>query len=392
MNGLEGVWDAVLRIGENKLRTFLTMLGIIIGVTAVILLVSVGQGASSSVTSQLEGLGSNLISVTGGGGVQLTAADAQELEQRVPTITAAVPVLNVPNGTVARGRASYSTTVEGTWPQYATIRDLKMAQGRFLQPLDESYRLPVAVIGQTVAQELFGGGPVIGQSLEVNGTEVTVVGELAPIGSSFGQNNDDVVFLPLSLAQQIAGTNRVNQIMAQARSAQDAQLAANHIATVMDLEHGQPGESEPPVRVFNQTQLLSALGTATQTLTMMLAAIAAISLVVGGIGIMNIMLVTVSERTREIGIRKALGATRRNILVQFLTESAVLSLAGGVIGMAVGVAGSLVIDRLMHFPPVVAWSAIVGAFVFSAAVGLFFGVYPAMRAAALDPVEALRYE
>ncbi|MDI3317849.1 MAG: ABC transporter permease [Bacillota bacterium] len=392
MSWVESIWDALLRIGENKLRTFLTMLGIIIGVAAVILLVSVGQGACSSVTAQLEGLGSNLISVTPAGGVQLTAADAQELVGRVPTITAAVPVVTVPNGTVARGRLSYATTVEGTWPQYAAIRDLKVARGRFLQALDENRRLPVAVIGQTVAQELFGGGPAVGQTMEVDGTEVTVVGELAPVGSSFGQNNDDVVFIPLSLAQELAGTDRVGQIMAQARSSQDAQLAANHIATVMDLEHGQPGESQPPVRVFNQTQLLSALGTATQTLTLMLAAIAAISLVVGGIGIMNIMLVTVSERTREIGIRKALGATRRNILAQFLTESAVLSLAGGVVGMAVGTAGSLVIDRLMGFPAVVSWSAILGAFAFAAAVGLFFGVYPAMRAAALDPVEALRYE
>lgn len=389
MDFLEMLKIAVSHLARNKMRSGLTALGVVIGVAAVISLVSVGEGASYAVTSQVQKLGSNLITVSTmrhlGGKLEL--GDAQMLLERVPSIVNSVPSVTASASAKWLNR-TYETTVEGSTPGYAAVLNVSVAQGRFLLPEDVSERRKVAVVGQTVVEELFQGSPPIGQSIMLNGQQFTVVGVLAPKGGGIGRDYDDTILIPVTTAMRLIGTTTLNAIYCQARSADDAKAAVDHILVIFEKKLRRPDL----VRVFSQDELIQTVGSVTGTMTTMLGAIGGISLLVGGIGIMNIMLVSVAERTKEIGIRKAVGAKRRDILLQFLVESVVVSLVGGVTGVALGAGGSAAISRFSGFATRISPAAVLLGFCFSLAVGLFFGVYPAMRAASLDPVEALRRE
>ncbi len=372
----------------GKLRAFLTMLGIIIGVGAVIALISIGQAATGSVTSQIQALGSNLITVTPlqmNGAVLYYPQDVAWLKQVVPQISADAPLMT---GAVTSdyGAQSYSTTLMGTTPPSLKIQGRSLAAGRYIIASDVNYRRDVAVIGQTVEQQLFGVRSGLGQTIYVNGTPLAVVGVLKTAGGSFGANEDDVILTPITTAEEILGTNRISSIIAEARSSSVAPLAVAQIEAVMDTRFA----NQNAAMVVSQDQILSTLSTITSTLTLMLGGIAGISLLVGGIGIMNIMLVTVAERTREIGLRKAIGARRGAILTQFLVESGILSLLGGAIGAALGSLGAKLMASALGWSGGVASSSIVLALGFSLVVGIVFGMWPAMRASRLDPIEALR--
>ncbi len=385
---LESMRMAWRSLMMGKLRAFLTMLGIIIGVGAVIALISIGQAATGSVTSQIQALGSNLITVTpmrSAGAVLYYPQDVAWLKQVVPQISADAPLMT---GQVTSdyGSQSYATTLMGTSPASLQIQGRKLAAGRYIIASDVTYRRAVAVIGPTVEQQLFGVTSGLGKTIYVNGTPLAVIGVLQSAGGSFGANADDVILTPVTTAEEILGTNQVSSIIAEARSSDIAPLAVAQIEAVMDARFA----SQNAAVVVSQDQILSALSTITNTLTLMLGGIAGISLLVGGIGIMNIMLVTVAERTREIGLRKAIGARRGAILTQFLVESGILSLVGGAIGALLGGLGATLMARALGWSGGVATNSIVLALGFSLVVGIVFGMWPAMRASRLDPIEALR--
>ncbi len=372
----------------GKLRAFLTMLGIIIGVGAVIALISIGQAATGSVTSQIQSLGSNLITITplrSSGAVLYYPQDITWLKQMVPQISADAPLMT---GQVTSdyGAQTYSTSLMGTTPDSLKIQGRTLAAGRYIIASDVTYRRDVAVVGQTVEQQLFGAGSAMGQTIYVNGTPLTVIGVLNTAGGSFGANEDDVILTPITTAEEILGTNQITSVIAEARSATVAPLAAAQIEAVMDTRFANTNAA----MVVSQDQILSTLSTITSTLTLMLGGIAGISLLVGGIGIMNIMLVTVAERTREIGLRKAIGARRGAILTQFLVESGILSLVGGAIGALLGSLGAKIMATALGWSGGVDSSSIILALGFSLVVGVVFGMWPAMRASRLDPIEALR--
>ncbi|MDA8345602.1 MAG: ABC transporter permease [Thermaerobacter sp.] len=371
----------------GKLRAFLTMLGIIIGVGAVIALISIGQAATSSVTSQVQALGSNLITVTPirSSGAVLYPQDAQWLKQVVPQISQDAPLLTG-SVTALYGSKTYTTTVMGTTPPSLKIQGRTLAEGRYLVPSDITFRRRVAVIGQTVVQNLFPGQNPLGQTIEANGTPLVVVGVLKASGGAFGANQDDVILTPVTTAEEIVNTTQISAIIAEARSSSVAPLAVAQIEAVMNHRF----QNQNAANVLSQDQILSTLSTITSTLTLMLGGIAGISLLVGGIGIMNIMLVTVTERTREIGLRKAIGAKRSAILLQFLVESSILSLIGGAIGALLGSGGASILSHALGWQSGVNGPAVILALVFSLAVGMVFGIWPAMRASRLDPIEALR--
>ncbi|MHB8946400.1 MAG: ABC transporter permease [Bacillota bacterium] len=392
MNIFESIRLAWGGLVGNKLRSSLTMLGVIIGVASVIALVSIGQGARTMVTEQIQGLGSNLIMVTPRGAVgRLYLQDVADLTSRVPELAAAIPDLTR-QLTIKWGTSEYSTTIEGTAPGYEQIRNHNVAEGRFLIQSDLDQRRHVAVVGYKVYTDLFGERDPIGEQILINGSSFTVVGLMEEKGQGLGTNSDDRVIIPISTAQRMMGTNRIQTILAQARSSDQAAPAVARITAIYEKKFPtQNPPNDDAIMVQSQDQILSTVNTATQTMTLMLGGIAGVSLIVGGIGIMNIMLVSVTERTREIGIRKAIGAKRRDILAQFLVESMILSLTGGLIGVLMGI-GLGRLGSLVNIPSTVSIASIITAFVFSAAVGLFFGIYPAMKAAVLDPIEALRYE
>jgi len=390
MSIFESIRVAWLGIFGNKLRSALTMLGVIIGVAAVIALVSVGEGATSSVSSQIEGLGANLIVISAarGSGVSLTLADCEEVVNRVPSIVHAVPSL--PNSATVKWQNTNLewVSIEGTTADYLEVRSRTLAYGRFIDGQDVAERGKVAVVGQTILDDLVSTGTPIGQTISILGQQFTIVGVLAEKGSTMGQDQDSIVLIPITTAQRLFGTTTISSIYAQAQSREVAQLAVSHATAVLEKWFGK----EDVVNVQSQDQILETLDTMTQTLSLMLGAIAGISLLVGGIGIMNIMLVSVTERTKEIGTRKAFGAKKWDITVQFLVESIILSVSGGLIGIIFGASGAMVISRLAGWNSGVSITAILVSFLFAASVGLFFGVYPAVKAASLDPIEALRYE
>ncbi len=380
---------AVRALVLQRLRTMLAMLGVIIGITAVIALLSVGTAASDSVTSKVSGLGAQVIDITpmGQSGVTLDTEDVGWLLRRVREISAAAPIIS---GSVTsyQGGKTWSTTLIGTTPGALAIEGRSVAIGRDFTRSEAANDASVAVIGSTTAKELFSGSDPIGRQITVDGVPLTIVGEMQTEGTSqgFGQDPDDEIVVPIALAQDIVGTSDLSMIVASARSASYVPLAVGHLEAVLDTRFG----TTDAANVQSAAALGSTLSSITSILTLLLAGIAGISLLVGGIGIMNIMLVTVAERTREIGLRKAIGAKNRDISLQFLLEACLLSVTGGLIGAGAGIGGGILIERAFGWSPLIDWQGVTIALAFSVAVGILFGLWPALRASALDPVEALR--
>lgn len=420
MNLWESLLSALQGLLANKLRSVLTILGIIIGVGAVITLVSVGEGVQAFVNQQFEEIGTNLLFVTpdfgnSGGFVSqrraarfssLTLQDARVLEDpfRVPDVVAVVPEVQGPVQVVVGNR--YATTLaRGTSPDYPQVRNHYPIAGGFFTEQDMERSGRAVVLGQTVVKALFPEQAYpVGRAIDVNGVRFQVVGILEEKGESGPTDQDDVIFVPLTTARRWlfpqpdqSGDYTVDVIYVQARDEDRMEAAIQQVAETLRQQHGITFRDEDDFFIFSQEEILDLFGQITGILTVFLAAIAGISLLVGGIGIMNIMLVSVTERTREIGLRKAVGARQRDILVQFLVEAVMLSMIGGLVGIGLGSVGAQLISTIaqdagQEFRAVISLRAVLTATLFSAAVGLFFGIYPARRAARLNPIDALRYE
>ena len=409
MNLWSSFVEALDSLSSNKLRSALTILGIVIGVGAVIALVSIGRGAQSTITDSIQGIGTNLLFVISGAmsenvrnpkPITLQDADAINDPFLAPHVVGVAPVLQN-RGEVSFGGESTITTVEGVTPDYTKVRNYPVTEGEFISQEHMLGRAAVAVIGVDTADTLFGRKEgLIGESIRIEGQPFRIIGILkSKGGSSFG-SGDDIVLVPLTTAQarlsRRANRDRVDMLIVQAISAKDVPQANEEIAQILRTRH-RSAIGEDDFTVMTQQDFLNTASTITNVLTIFLGGIAAISLLVGGIGIMNIMLVSVTERTREIGLRKAVGAHKIDILVQFLTESAVLILIGGLIGIGLGWAIAYTVGQIAQandapINPTINLDIVLLATIFSAAVGLFFGLYPANRAASLEPVEALRYE
>ena len=392
---------------RNKMRAALTMLGIIIGVSAVIAMVSIGQGASASVQAQIESIGTNLLFVSAGaqnvGGVRsgtgdtgtntLTVDDLDAIKREVPSVSMVTPSVNARSQMVA-GNMNWNTNLTGVSEQYPEIRKWPVVTGSFFTDADVRTAARTLVIGQTLADNLFPGADPIGQDIRINSLPFRVVGVMAKKGQDQqGRDQDDVAFAPFTTVQKkILGRDRVQIAYVSAISQDATYTAQDQITELLRQRHKLSANEPSDFTVRNMTDIAEAANETSKTMTILLACIAGVSLLVGGIGIMNIMLVSVTERTREIGIRMAIGARSSAVRTQFLIESIVLSLTGGTIGIILGIVLSLVIPAFLGWPTLVSMMAIVGSVLFSAAVGIFFGYYPARKAAALDPIEALRYE
>jgi putative ABC transport system permease protein len=393
MKSMQAVKMAFKAIASNKMRSFLTMLGIIIGVFAVIMLISVGQGATSSVTTQIEGLGSNMliVGITAKKPYELTLDDLNSLKG-IDGISAISPLLSA-NSKAKAGTKNYDTSIEGASTGYDAIRSLTVKQGRFLKESDMQNRSAVAVIGPELAEKLFGTRDVLGNTFSVLGRDFLIVGVLEEKGSTMGQSNDNKAIIPFTTAQRIMKRTKISQFYVSATSADTVKSVESEVTKFLNRRmDATDSNGNDNYRVFNQSDILGTLNTVTGTLTAMLGGIAGISLLVGGIGIMNIMLVSVSERTREIGIRKAIGAQRSDILMQFLVEAVAISLTGGIIGLGFGYLGVGVLSRVFNMDLTISMGVAALALGFSMMVGVGFGLYPANRASKLRPIEALRYE
>ncbi|MGD0455252.1 MAG: ABC transporter permease [Solirubrobacteraceae bacterium] len=414
MIGLETMRIAWGGITANKLRSGLTILGMTIGVASVIILIAVGNGSSNAVKSQIQSLGTNVLLVMAGAGrggvrasssasISLTKGDAEALQNKdlAPDVKSASPVVNASSVKLVYGGSSFEpSSFIGTTPSYLTAHSYKLAEGASLTSDDVSKHRRVAVIGQEVVQELFAGQSAVGQNMKVNGSNFEVVGVLANFevvgvlakkGTNGTTNEDDVVMAPITTVQSaLTGAGSIDSITVEAKSESSLDAAEGEVTQIIEERHKIKNTSEPGFSVLNQGSLLSTSSSSSSVFTTLLGEVAAISLLVGGIGVMNIMLVSVTERTREIGIRKAVGARRSDILTQFLTEAVLVSLIGGITGVAVGVLGSQF--KIAGVQPEIATYSIFLAFGAALASGLFFGTYPAARAARLRPIEALRFE
>lgn len=381
---------AIKSIWSNKMRSFLTMLGIIIGISSVIVLVGIGEGTKQQVQSQIEKLGTNLITVNIVGKRTKSFADEEidELKSK-PGIKEIAPTLTQNNIDVKAGSKSTNTTVEASTPEYSNIRKTYVSYGRFLNKRDIDNRYKVAVIGIDTANDLFGTTNVIGKVVNINGINFSIVGVLEAQGSSMGGSGDDKIILPISTAQRLFENTDIKTFYVEATDKDKVSEAMSYLQLFLNKKFNNDTDS---YRLFDQTSLLSTANETNSSMTMMLTGIAAISLIVGGIGIMNIMLVSVIERTREIGIRKAIGAKRRIILLQFLMESAIISCLGGIIGVLTGFLIAYFAQTVLKMTVVISSSVVIGAVAFSVFVGILFGMYPASKASKLNPIEALRFE
>jgi putative ABC transport system permease protein len=407
MNLLAIIKVAARALGRNKLRTALTMLGIIIGVGAVIVLVSIGQGAQAMVLDQISSMGTNMMYIMPGninfGGAALGAGaantltddDVNAMEREVPTIAAASPVVNS-SGQLMFGNENWFVRIQGTNDKFPEIRTWKVEQGEFFTDADVRSASRVIVLGKTVAEKLFAGVDPIGETIRVRNLPFRVVGVLSAKGQSMvGQDQDDTAVMPYTtvqrklLGQQIPS---INQAMVSAVSQQATTITQQQITLLLRQRHRIAAGEADDFLVRNMTDAAQTFTQLTTIMTLLLGSIAAISLVVGGIGIMNIMLVSVTERTREIGIRMAVGARPNYVRLQFLTESLVLSLMGGLIGVLIGGGIAALVSKLLGWPTLVSALSVLISFAFATIIGIFFGYYPAHKAAALDPIEALRYE
>jgi putative ABC transport system permease protein len=410
MKAAATVQMATAALGTNRLRTALTALGVIIGVGAVVTMMAIGAGARVRIAQQIQSLGSNVIIVLSGsitaGGVRLgsgsqltiTEEDAWGIQREVPSVEVAAPVMR--GGVqIVFGSSNWSTALQGVTPEYFQARDWPVASGRLLTWDDVDAAGKVVVLGQSVAENLFGGTDPLEQTVRIKQVPFTVIGVLARKGQSArGEDQDDTVVVPLSTAKRkVLGVSQANArsvgtILVKVADAGRMTEAESQIRDLLRQRHRLQQHEDDDFTIRNLSEILASQEAASRALSLLLAAVAAVSLVVGGIGIMNIMLVSVTERTREIGLRRAVGARRRDILSQFLAEAIFVSLAGGLIGIGVGVVGSYAIGYMFQWSVLVSWSAVLPAFLFAAAVGVFFGYYPARKASRLKPIEALRYE
>jgi putative ABC transport system permease protein len=405
MIAVEALRAALGGVGANKLRSSLTILGMTIGVASVIVLIAVGNGSSKAVQRNIERLGTNVLLViaapsnAGAGAsttppISLEKADASALQSRAeaPDVKSAAPVVNASDATLVSGGTSYQPSqFVGTTSSYFEARGYELASGEAFTSADQTDHRRVAVIGPTVAQNLFAGGDPVGQTIKVNGVGFQVVGRTASKGATGAQDQDDVVIAPLSAVQDtLTGYGSINQIVVQAASRDQLDAAQSEVTSVLSGRHDVTDPTNPGFQVINQGSILQASSETNSVFTTLLGAVAAISLLVGGIGVMNIMLVSVTERTREIGIREAIGARRGDILSQFLTEAVLVSTIGGLTGVALGILGSRF--EIAGVRPVIATYSVFLAFGAAVLAGLFFGTYPASRAARLRPIEALRFE
>jgi putative ABC transport system permease protein len=394
----------------NKLRSALTMLGIVIGVASVIATVAIGSGATQRIQEQIASIGSNIIMVIpgsttssgmrmgSGNAVTLTEADTRELVAQCPDVALAAPMVRG-GAQVVYGNNNWATIIYGVTPDYLSIRDFSVADGAEFTQQDVDGANKVALLGKTVVDNLFGGAEPVGQMIRVKNVPFNVVGVLTPKGqSSQGQDQDDVILLPISTAKRkviginSANADAVNAIMMQAKSGAQIPAAQEEAKALLRQRHHLQAVEADDFTVRNLQELFAAQEASSNIMAMMLAAVASVSLIVGGIGIMNIMLISVRERTREIGLRQAIGAKTRDILTQFLVEAVTLSVAGGFVGILLGIGASALISHIAGWATAVGPGAVLLAVFFSALVGIVFGYYPARKAAYLDPIEALRYE
>jgi putative ABC transport system permease protein len=403
--GGETLRIALNGIFANKLRSGLTILGMTIGVASVIVLIAVGNGSSKAVQSSIEALGTNVLLVESGfsfGGstasaaaapVSLTIADANAINNKsqAPDVEAAAPSVSASPTLVYNGTSYSPSSFVGTTPPYATAHDYTVQTGTFFTNQQVKDHARVVVLGPTVVSELFDGADPVGDTIQINGVDFQVIGVTTPKGTNGVTNEDDVAFAPITAVQdELTGYGSINSITVQAKSEADLNTAEAEVTSIIEQDHNVTDTADPGFEVINQGSLLSASSSTSGVFTTLLGEVAAISLLVGGIGVMNIMLVSVTERTREIGIRKAIGARRSDILTQFLTEAVLVSTFGGVTGVALGIIGSQFKIAGVH--PAIALYSVFLAFGAAILTGLFFGTYPASRAAAMRPIEALRFE
>ena len=406
---LSSAWKIAYRsLRANRMRSILTMLGMVIGVSAVIAMVAIGAGANERIAAQISSIGSNLLLVLPGsttsGGLRsgfgsaptLTMADARAIGRELPAVRLAAPSIRS-TSPVVYGNQNWSTLIQGVTPEYFEIREYRLTEGRFFTADEVDASSKVAVVGRTVVRNLFGDESPVGEILRIKRVPFTIVGVLAEKGQSpQGQDQDDIIIAPITTVQnRLVGSGHpgsVGVIIAQAVDRESIGEAEREMVSLLRQRHRIGSGQEEDFSVRNLSEMLAVAEASTRVMSLLLGAIASVSLLVGGIGIMNIMLVSVTERTREIGIRLAVGARERDILVQFLIEAVSLSVAGGAVGILLGVGGSLLISRFAGWSTLISPGAVLVAFSFSAAVGIFFGFYPARKASRLDPIEALRHE
>jgi putative ABC transport system permease protein len=408
MDFLQTLKIALRALRTNKMRSFLTMLGIIIGIAAVIAMMAVGSGASYVISQQIASIGSNIILVvpgsttsgglrTGSGGAQsLTSDDAKAIMNECPSVESAAPTVRS-SGLVVYGNMNWSTLIMGATPEMFDIREWGVSSGRTISQQDGDGAAKVCLLGQTVVDNLFGSTDPIGKIVRIKKIPFTVIGVLERKGQSpQGTDQDDTIFVPLRTAQRnlvrSSFPNTVGALLIKAKSEDLLTKAEEEINSLLNQRHRITGAKEADFSTRNLSEILAVAEQSSRAMSLLLGAVASISLVVGGIGIMNIMLVSVTERTREIGIRMAIGARKSDILLQFMTEAVLLTMLGGIIGILLGAGGAAIVSRLLSWPTLISTKSITVAFFFSAAVGIFFGFYPARKAAGLNPIEALRYE